>query len=152
MFQEILFDTSVEIGVFLTWLVHFHTCIEKSYYYHFVSLHFLFQTKYLSATSGEGGKAALNNFNKIFSKDLQGDMNLEDKGTSIQSHPHILSLIHSASRLLYGTYSEKNANEMFKTSLGNAREKKRNYDKNKEKSKQSGKCKWSIIDKVGWHY
>lgn len=70
----------------------------------FMSLVFNFQVTYVASFGGTGPKATLKMFNKIFSKDLQGLFNWEGKGTTTQSFPKILSLIHSAGRKVYGTY------------------------------------------------
>lgn len=84
---------------------------------------FNFQLDYVSSVGGKGTKATLNMFNTIFSKNLQGKFNWEHKGTTIQSFPSILSLIHSAGRKVYGTYDEQATNGMIKNALRNARAK-----------------------------
>lgn len=78
----------------------------------------------MSGIGGTGPKATLNMFNSIFSIDLQGKLNWQNEGTTIQSFPNILSLIHAAGRD-NESYNEKTTNEMMKNALKNARGKKK---------------------------
>lgn len=59
--------------------------------------------------------------NKLIAKNVQGQLNWKDDGTTIQTFKNILRLIHSVCKANCVTYTEKDGNEALKAALKTAR-------------------------------